>query len=102
MLAIILVRLFWTNRGHQSVQGGLASLVAASRTWAKDLQRGQVGFFFQDLYNKIPEILDLAGSANPPLLSLSGVIDMNDGASSEMRLTERRETPARRATSALE
>src|SRR5260370_42051489 len=31
--------LFRTNRGHQSVQGGLASLVACFSNPAKDLQR---------------------------------------------------------------
>jgi hypothetical protein len=41
--------LFRTNRGHQSVQGGLASLIARFANPAKDLQRGQVGFFFQNL-----------------------------------------------------
>jgi hypothetical protein len=30
------------------------------------------------LYNDFPEVLNDAGSANPPLLSLYGVIDMND------------------------
>ena len=69
--------LFRANRGHQSVQGGLAALVARFANPAKDLQRRQVGFFFQDLYNKFPGILDLAGSTDPPLLSLSGIIDMN-------------------------
>jgi hypothetical protein len=27
--------------------------------------------------DEFPEIVDLAGPANPPLLSLSGIIDMN-------------------------
>jgi hypothetical protein len=66
------------NRGHQSIQGGLASPIARFPNLAKDLLGGQVGLFFQDLYDKFPEILNDAGSADSPLLSLSGVIDMND------------------------
>jgi hypothetical protein len=31
----------------------------------------------QYLYNKFPEILNDAGSADPPLLSLGSIIDMN-------------------------
>src|ERR1700693_2129439 len=69
---------FRTKLGHQSVQGGLASLIARFPDSAKDLQRGQIGFLFQNLYNDSPEILHDAGSANPPLLSLGGIIDMND------------------------
>jgi hypothetical protein len=41
--------LFRTNRSHQSVQGGLASLVAYFPNPAKDLQRRQIWFFFQNL-----------------------------------------------------
>src|SRR6266478_3409832 len=66
------------ERGHQRVQGGLASLVARFANPAKDLQRGQIGCFFQNLYNGLPEILHDAGSADPPLLSLRSVIDMKD------------------------
>jgi len=56
------------NRGHQSVQGGLASLVACLPNPAKDLQRR---------YDRFPELLNNAGSADSPLLSLSGTIHMN-------------------------
>jgi hypothetical protein len=41
--------LFRMNSGHQSVQGGLASLVSRFPNPTKDLQRGQVGFFFENL-----------------------------------------------------
>ncbi len=70
--------LFRMNRGYQSIQGGLAALVAHFPNPAKDLQRRQIGFFFQNPYNGFPEILNDAGSSDPPLLSLSSVIDMND------------------------
>jgi len=42
-----------------------------------------------------PETLDLAGSADPPLLSLRGIIGMNH------RRTDHCDTPAKRATSVL-
>lgn len=64
------------NRGHQRVERGLASRVAAFLNSPQNLQRRQIRRFSHDLNHLFPEIRDRAGPANLSFDTLPGIIDM--------------------------
>ena len=67
------------QRSYQAVQRALASRVTRLPHSPQYLHRRQVGPVFQNLHHEFPEILDLAGPANPPLASLRSIVNVHNG-----------------------